>query len=214
MRRRTLITSAVAGVSIISGCGELTNNTVSISQSKFNTESPLEYDLELVNTDISTEPVQIRITLTNTSEKKYKYAEARNAKFIGERAANRDDFVLYPKEFSKNNYSIDNETDVWVADESFSQTADFQIDSLKGGESTSVVLFLLHKPTGEDDEASNSANTVDRLHDPTNKGETVSSYPDSISFVSEISVYEGEKGPYDEGEKTTSNVKFTLDLNG
>jgi len=220
MRRRTLLTSAVAGVSIMSGCGEITNDNpreskmVSVSQSTFNTESPLEYSLGLVNDDISTEPVQIRITLTNTSEKEYKYTEARNAKFIGASAANRDEFVLYPDEFSRNNYSIDDETNVWVADGHLSQTADFRIGSLKGGESTSVVLFLLHEPTKENETNTAAGITdFDWLHEPTNEDGKVSSYPEAISFDSEISVYEGEKGPYDEGEKNTSDIKFTLNLN-
>jgi len=219
MRRRALLTSAVAGVSIMSGCGEITNDNAkenemaSVSQSTLDTESPLEYNLELVNSDISTEPVQIRITLTNTSEEEYKYGEARNAKFIGASAVDRGEFVLYPEEFSKDNYSIDNETGVWLSDEYLSQTADFQIGSLEGGESASVVLFLLHKPTNEDEPShEDSMNTLDWFHESANEDDHVSSYPESISFASEISVYEGEKGPFDEEGKTTSNIKFTLDL--
>lgn len=221
MRRRKLITSTVAGESFLSGCGKLTNTTtngneqVSISQSKLDTKSPLEYNLELVNKDISTEPVQIRITLTNTAEKEYKYVEARNAKFIGMRASNRDEFVLYPEQFIKDNYSSDNETDVWVADEYLVQTADYKIDSLEGGESTSVVLFFLHEPTNEDTNKTSTRGGRNDifLHESHNEGAHISPYPESISFASEISVYEGENGIFGEGDGTTSNISFTLDLN-
>jgi len=108
-------------------------------------EIPIRYDvgIEQENIHSSSNPVTVEVSLTNESDEIISYGERRNLLFWAASSDEYEQFILYPKEEAKSLYTFDDTAGLWVAEDGFEMTTDYQTDELEPGETHTETLFLL-----------------------------------------------------------------------
>lgn len=197
-RRSFLISSGTVGSVLLAGCttpSKQDPQPVQEERPQITTVTSalpdgVDISVELVNSNPHTEePLTLNVSLQNTSDTDYSYAEARTAKFI---AASDDKFYLYPADQYDNpdTYQYNSEHGVWVAKQSYVQTMDYQTATIEAGETHSQVLRLLHQKPQD--------------------GESISTYPDELNFDIEFKMAESSDSILNEDGGQTVRAAFSL----
>lgn len=117
-----------------------------VSSIKPTSEFPLEYSAEIISGGYSgsQEPIQIEITLSNPTDAKQFYRDARKAFFQGV-SSTKTEFTLYPLSENKNleNYQFNT---CWSRKNFFGMDSNLLIRELKSGESVTQTVVLATPP--------------------------------------------------------------------
>jgi len=101
----------------------------------------ISFEVMIENDDIVSKPPIFTVSLTNTSDTSYQFAERRQAIYIAAQSKTGT-YVLYPTNtFTADKYERNGS--VWDATEGYIQTMDYQIGTLNPDESASAELALL-----------------------------------------------------------------------